>query len=139
MSLQFIEKQNKNKKPEKQEAEKKDDEPKGPPAKSKTQWNIPGKVDMKTMKSLDFSANSTAEDAIENAKKQFLGETPDGLEDKFIDDDKEIELSSDEEEPEEEIPKDKKPQKKGLFARFTSSIKNVTGNKVIIYPTFSYL
>jgi len=78
------------------------------------------------MKNLDFSGGKSNEDAVELAKKQYLGETPDGLEDKFIADDEESEPESD---SEEEV-KDQKPQKRGLLSKFTSSFKNVTGNMV---------
>jgi hypothetical protein len=70
------------------------------------------------------------EDAYEKAKNEYLGEAPDGKEGIFLDDDQEIELSDSDSEEEVNTDKNKAPAKRGLFSRFTSSIKNLTGNMV---------
>jgi len=60
-----------------------------------------------------------------------LGSTPDGLEGKFIDDNQELNFSSDDDDDDKE--ESKQTKKGGLFSRLTSAVKNVTGNKVLTH------
>lgn len=66
------------------------------------------------------------------ARKQYLGDEgePEEIQKAFVKDDEEL-VFSDEEET-----KGKDKKKKGLLSRFSSSIKNITGNKVKL--TFEY-
>lgn len=105
--------------------------------KQGTTWNTPSdKIKKKDLANIDYSKNETLEDSVKNAREQYLeNDTGDGLDKNFVEDDQEISLS--ESESEDEDVKDKKPQKKGLFSKFTSSIKNITGN-MVLYLSLSY-
>lgn len=98
--------------------------------KQKTTWGTTDKISSSKMNSLDFSSTKGGDDDVEAAKKQYLGDAPDGLEGQFIAEDASISEESDEDD-DDENDKNKKPQSRGLLSRFTSSIKNVTGNMVL--------
>lgn len=76
------------------------------------------------MKSLSYADTDSSD--ITAAKKQYLGDEgePDAVKEGFVASDDEIELSDD------DNSKDQK--KKGLFSKFSSGLKNITGNKVAI-------
>ena len=79
----------------------------------------------KDISQFDYSKKVDDEAAIQNkveeAKSRFLGDGEELKDDRFVDSDEELDLSSDEEEG--------KSGGGGIFAKFTSKIKNFTGNK----------
>jgi hypothetical protein len=99
--------------------------------KQNTTWIGPSdKITKKDLASIDYSAKDTLEDAVKNAKEQYLGGGGDGLDKNFIDDDQDINLTDSDSDDDVKKTEEQKPVKKGLFSKFTSGLKNLTGNMV---------
>eukprot|EP01017_Pseudomicrothorax_dubius_P031412 TRINITY_DN4006_c0_g1_i1.p1 TRINITY_DN4006_c0_g1~~TRINITY_DN4006_c0_g1_i1.p1 ORF type:complete len:580 (+),score=194.09 TRINITY_DN4006_c0_g1_i1:106-1845(+) len=96
-----------------------------PPKKELTTWGISENASNSAMKGLDFSRQEPVQ--------KSNGEVPEG---KYIDkeDPEMVGFLSSGEEDESEEEKDLiegSAKKKGIFARFSSGLKNLTGNKVL--------
>ena len=96
-------------------------------------WGATDKVTAKDIRKIDASKAGNTDSMIEEKKKEFLGGEDDDKMKPFISDEGSVDLEESDKEEAKDTMKGKKEGKKkeGLFARFTNSIKGLTGHKAM--------
>jgi signal recognition particle receptor subunit alpha len=114
----------------KKESPKKEETPKHVLTKQNTNWGVTDRIDSRAQSGLDFSKKDAGDaDAM---AKVYLGtdaKEEQMIKEKFLEDNAKINLGDSSDSDDDKVAK--KPQKAGIFSKFSGSIKNLTGNKVL--------